>query len=206
VTVLESCGATVEEVVLPHYAESATATLVTMISEALAYHRQDLRSRGEEYFTATRTLLELGESFTGADYVQAQRVRRLAQRVLARVFERVDVIAMPTVADVAPTYERVLTGGAPGIVSAVMSEHHTAYWNAVGNPVLAVPMGVNADGLPLSMQLAARPFEEALLVRVGDAYQQATDWHLRMPPIVAGTGESTGGPAVVSPTRRGDTP
>jgi aspartyl-tRNA(Asn)/glutamyl-tRNA(Gln) amidotransferase subunit A len=51
-----------------------------------------------------------------------------------------------------------------------------------------VPIGFTAGGLPLGMQLAGRPFDEALVLRAGDAYQQATDFHLRVPPIVAETG------------------
>jgi aspartyl-tRNA(Asn)/glutamyl-tRNA(Gln) amidotransferase subunit A len=65
-----------------------------------------------------------------------------------------------------------------------MGTVHTSYWDAVGNPVLVVPMGFTEGGLPLSLQLAGRPFEEALLVQAGDAFQQATDWHLRVPPLV----------------------
>ncbi len=67
---------------------------------------------------------------------------------------------------------------------ALMGTVHTSYWDAVGHPVLVVPMGFTAGGLPLSLQLAGRPFEEALLVRTGDAFQQATDWHLRVPPLL----------------------
>jgi aspartyl-tRNA(Asn)/glutamyl-tRNA(Gln) amidotransferase subunit A len=61
----------------------------------------------------------------------------------------------------------------------------TTYWNAAGNPALAVPMGFTGSGLPLSLQIAGRPFEELLVLRAGDAYQRVTDWHLRVPPLVA---------------------
>ncbi len=59
---------------------------------------------------------------------------------------------------------------------------HTPYWNAVANPVLSIPCGATAAGLPLALQLTARPYEEALLIQLGDAYQGATDWHQRLPP------------------------
>jgi aspartyl-tRNA(Asn)/glutamyl-tRNA(Gln) amidotransferase subunit A len=175
-------GATVVEVEIPHYAEALVAAMITCVSESLAYHREDLRTRAEDYFRANRSMYPLGACFTGADYIQAQRVRRVAQRSLARVFADVDLIATPGAVRVAPTYERMLAGGTFDILDGV----HTMYWDAVGNPALVVPMGFNAGGLPLSLQLAARPFEEALLVRAGDAYQQATDWHLRVPPLAAG--------------------
>jgi aspartyl-tRNA(Asn)/glutamyl-tRNA(Gln) amidotransferase subunit A len=179
---LGALGATVVEVEIPHYAEALVAAMITCVSESLAYHRQDLRTRPEDYFRANRSMYPLGACFTGADYVQAQRVRRVAQGSLAGVFADVDLIATPGAVRVAPTYDRILAGGTLDVLDGV----HTMYWDAVGNPALVVPMGFNADGLPLSLQLAARPFEEQLLVRAGDAYQQATDWHLRVPPLAAG--------------------
>jgi aspartyl-tRNA(Asn)/glutamyl-tRNA(Gln) amidotransferase subunit A len=59
----------------------------------------------------------------------------------------------------------------------------TGQWNLVGLPALAVPCGFSAGGLPLSMQVVAKPFAEATALRVGDAYQRLTDWHLQLPPV-----------------------
>jgi aspartyl-tRNA(Asn)/glutamyl-tRNA(Gln) amidotransferase subunit A len=67
----------------------------------------------------------------------------------------------------------------------------TGYWDATGNPALAVPMGFTGDGMPLSLQIAARPFEEALALRTGDAYQQLTEWHLRLPALLTDTFANT---------------
>ena len=61
---------------------------------------------------------------------------------------------------------------------------HTSYWNAVGNPALSIPIGLGAQQLPLSLQLIGRPFDEETVLRAGDAYQQATDWHLAQPLTV----------------------
>jgi aspartyl-tRNA(Asn)/glutamyl-tRNA(Gln) amidotransferase subunit A len=181
VAALRDLGAEVVEVTIPHYDLTLVAMMVTCTSEALAYHMPDLRSRPGDYFRALREMQPLGATFSGADYVQAQRVRRVAQRTLAEVFAGVDLIATPAASVVSPSYEKLLNGGALSVLDGV----HTAYWDAVGNPALVVPMGFNGDGLPLSLQLAARPFEEDLLVRAGDAFQHATDWHLRVPPLAA---------------------
>jgi aspartyl-tRNA(Asn)/glutamyl-tRNA(Gln) amidotransferase subunit A len=70
-------------------------------------------------------------------------------------------------------------------LGAILGNFHTQYWDTVGNPVIVLPMGFTGDGLPLSLQLGARPFEEALIVRAGDAFQGVTDWHLRIPPLAA---------------------
>jgi aspartyl-tRNA(Asn)/glutamyl-tRNA(Gln) amidotransferase subunit A len=70
------------------------------------------------------------------------------------------------------------------IVPRLLRTSFTSYWNVMGQPALAVPMGFNAGGLPLSLQIAGRPFEDALVLRTGDAYQQATEWHLQTPPLL----------------------
>jgi len=178
---LEALGASVVEVVIPHYAEACTALWVTMVAEALAYHRGDLAGRWDDYFASTRLTVGSGALVSAADYVQAQRVRRVAQRGLSKVFETVDLIAMPSSSKPAMTLDQLAREDVGGMVAPL----HLMYWNAVGNPTLVVPMGFTADQLPLSLQLAAPPFGEAALVRAGDAYQRATDWHLRVPPVSA---------------------
>jgi aspartyl-tRNA(Asn)/glutamyl-tRNA(Gln) amidotransferase subunit A len=67
--------------------------------------------------------------------------------------------------------------------AAVMDSVFTPVWNAVGYPALSVPMGFSAAGLPLGLQIAARPFEDATALDVGMAYQARTDWHLRQPAM-----------------------
>jgi aspartyl-tRNA(Asn)/glutamyl-tRNA(Gln) amidotransferase subunit A len=191
VSALEGLGASVVEVSLPYFRELGAATMMTWEAEALAYHRGDLRTRWSDYFASTRVMVARGALVSGADYVQAQRVRRVAQRALRRLFEDVDVIVTPTNVRGAPRYDehdRLLD------IDHLVEGLFTPYWNSVGNPVLAVPMGFTGDGLPLSLQLAGRPFEEALVLRAADAYQRATDWHLRVPPLMMAA-ETAGTPA-----------
>ena len=66
----------------------------------------------------------------------------------------------------------------------MMGKMFTAYWDAVGNPALVVPMGFTSANLPLSLQIAGRPFEEATLLKIGDAYQRVTDWHQQEAPLI----------------------
>ncbi|HWF71954.1 MAG TPA: amidase [Solirubrobacteraceae bacterium] len=179
VAVLKGLGAAVTEVEIPHYAETVTAQMVTMVCEAFAYHRCDMQSRWTDYYAATRTFVGSGALFSGADYVQAQRVRRVAQRALAALFGDLDVIVTPTAVTGAPSYQELEDRG----VRRMMGTICTPYWDAVGNPVLVVPMGFTAEGMPLSLQLAAAPFAEATLLRAGEAFQAETDFHLQRPPV-----------------------
>jgi aspartyl-tRNA(Asn)/glutamyl-tRNA(Gln) amidotransferase subunit A len=180
VALLEELGARVVEVTFPYYFETVWAANITMSAESTAYHMPDLRSRWSDYFRATRICVAQGVLVTAADYVQAQRVRRVVQRKLAELFEDVDLVVSPTTATPSPRFEDLDLELDPK-----PEVYFTTYWNAVGNPALAVPMGPSVDGLPLSLEIAGRPFEEVLLLRAGDAYQRITDWHLQVPPLVA---------------------
>jgi aspartyl-tRNA(Asn)/glutamyl-tRNA(Gln) amidotransferase subunit A len=178
--VLQELGATLVDVALPYFAETNAAMMLTMPAEALAYHRQDMQSRWGEYAAGTRQWVAMGALVSGADYVQAQRVRRTVQRELQQLFSSVDAIVMPTAVCGALTYADLEDTG----ISKMMGRMFTSYWDAVGNPALVVPMGFTAGGLPLSLQIAGRPFDEATILQIGDAYQRATDWHLQIPPLV----------------------
>ncbi|MDF0528961.1 amidase [Tsukamurella sp. 8F] len=180
--VLRARGARIVDIELPFYEEMTIADLVIMFGEALAYHRGDLQTRWGDYFAATRTTVGSGIFYGGADYVQAQRCRRVGQQALAELYADVDVIATPTSSTAAPSYAD-MDGFVEALASGTTGAMHTGYWDTTGNPVLCVPIGFNDAGLPMSMQLAGRPFEEATVLRVGDAYQAASDWHLRSPAM-----------------------
>lgn len=180
VEALAQRGADVVEVVLPHHAEMVAADLITMISEAFTYHLPDLRTRWTDFFRATRSLVGTGAFYTAADYVQAQRARRVAQQALAELYTRVDLVVTPTASVGALPIE----GISDIVQDSAFAAIHTPYWDSTGNPVISAPMGFTADGLPLSLQVAGRPFEEATVLRAADAYQRATDWHLQVPPVL----------------------
>jgi aspartyl-tRNA(Asn)/glutamyl-tRNA(Gln) amidotransferase subunit A len=196
ISVLESLGAQVEEVELPYYDEMVAAATVIMGSEALAYHMQDLQTRWSDYGAGTRVQIGSGVFYSAADYVQAQRARRSGQAALAGLFEKVDLIITPTSSAEAITLKELnamIEGiGAEGDGSAGFGPLHTPYWNATGNPVLSVPIGLTANGLPLGMQIAGRPFDEAAVLEAGDAFQRDTNWHLNLPPSPVGQGADPG--------------
>lgn len=176
--VLADAGATVTPVTIPMYSVLKDAAFQGFLAEAFAYHKDDLASRWFDYGAAARMALGAGAFVSGADYVQAQRVRRVGQRLLADLFTEIDLLITPTVA-----------GGAMPIegldLSAIIDSVHTPTWNATGHPALALPVGFTATGLPLSMQIVGRPFEEAAVLGAGHAYQQRTDWHRTVPPMAA---------------------
>ncbi len=178
--VLESAGAAVREVRLPHYRELRAADQITLLAEGCAYHAAGFRRGWSAYGRSLRLRLAPGVSITAVEYVQAQRVRRAGQRLLAELMQDVDVVVTPTLTSAAPpvaTMSSTRTGTLTGV--------HTQYFNSVGVPVLSLPIGFTSAGLPLAMQVAGRPFEEGTVLCVGHAYQVRTEWHRSLPDHLA---------------------
>ncbi|MCU1657861.1 MAG: Amidase [Pseudonocardiales bacterium] len=177
---LAALGAEIVEVELPLYQELAAALGAIVAGEMLAYHAPDAQSRLADFVASNRLGLGRHTFHTGADYVQAQRVRRVGHKAITALFATCDLIVTPTA-----SVGAIALADLGDEFSSWFRRIHTAYWDVTGNPVLSVPMGFTGDGLPLGLQIDGRPFEEQLVLQAGDAYQQATDWHLRRPALSA---------------------
>ena len=118
-----------------------------------------------------------GGLITASEYVQAQRIRVRLQGDMADVLRRVDVLATPT----SPKPAADVHGDVRPRPRDARS--NTGPFNMTGLPTLAVPIGFSASGLPLSMQITGRPFDEATVLRVGHTYEQNTEWHKRHPNV-----------------------
>jgi aspartyl-tRNA(Asn)/glutamyl-tRNA(Gln) amidotransferase subunit A len=163
VEVLAQAGAAVEEVALEHWTAAEAAHMVITHVEAFAFHRATLRDDWARYGSFTRLLLAQGAFVSGPEYVQAQRVRALVRAEVGRLFERVDLVVTPTIGVPAPRLDADFL--------ALLPLFFTGFWNLVGLPALAVPVGT-VDGLPVGMQIVGRAFDEATVLRAGDAYER----------------------------------
>ncbi|MCW2541979.1 MAG: Amidase [Frankiales bacterium] len=177
---LAARGATIVELELPYYDEAMAAIWVICSAEAAAYHMPDAQTRLGDYFRGNAFQLASSSYFIGADYVQAQRVRRVVHQALTAVYDDVDLILTPT-ASIGAISHDVLGWS----LKDWFDRFQTGYWDMTGNPVIAMPAGFTAGGLPLSVQIAGRPFDEAGVLNAAEAYQQQTDWHLAVPPLVS---------------------
>jgi aspartyl-tRNA(Asn)/glutamyl-tRNA(Gln) amidotransferase subunit A len=179
---MAAAGATLVEVAIPHAEAARQAQRITMIGEAYAYHEPDLKTKPELYGKYTRQSFQLGAFFSAADYVNAQRLRPLIRQECADAFgerpgDGVDVLIVPTMTSVAPTFE----GYDPD--STMRSYGFTPIWNLTGLPAISIPCGFSEGGLPIGMQVVGRPFDEPTVFKIADAYQQITNWHLTIPPL-----------------------
>ena len=175
-TTLRGLGAEVRDVTIPSL-HTTPAFLLILMAEAFAYHERDVREQPELYGDVLRERILAGALVTAAEYTQAQRLRAQLCNDVAEVLHHVDVLATPTATTPATSFTRAQDPelGFP--------RSNMAPFNLTGLPTLALPCGFASSGLPLSLQLAGRPFEEAAVLRLGHAYEQATLWHTCRPPL-----------------------
>jgi aspartyl-tRNA(Asn)/glutamyl-tRNA(Gln) amidotransferase subunit A len=173
---LRKLGAEISDVQIPSMA-GAPSFLLILMAEAYAYHERDLREHPELYGEVLRERILTGALVTASEYMQAQRIRAEICRETAEVMNSVDVLATPTAVKPATPFAQAQNPdfGFP--------RSNMPPFNLTGLPTLALPCGFSSSGLPLSLQLAGRAFEEGMVLRVGHAYEQATAWHTRRPPV-----------------------
>ena len=175
---LEELGAATEDVPVPYIDEIPGAVTAIMLPEALAYHQTWMAQRPEDYGDDVRYRLELGATFLAVHYVQAQRLRELAVSAWKReVFSRVDILATPATPTVAGPIDK------SGLDQTFSLIRNTSPINLLGLPAVSLPCGLTSDGLPIGLQLIGRWFDEETVLRAAHAYEQATEWHERRPPL-----------------------
>jgi aspartyl-tRNA(Asn)/glutamyl-tRNA(Gln) amidotransferase subunit A len=121
----------------------------------------------------------LSAGYYDAYYGQAQRVRTLIKHDFDQAFERVDAIACP----ITPTTAFTIGGHGDDPLSMYLEDVFTLPANLAGVPGLAFPVGFDAEGLPIGMQLLGAPLNEPTLFRAAQAYQSVTAWHKEHPAL-----------------------
>ena len=161
--------------------------------EIYAYHEPFIDKTPELYQQATRNLIQGAAKTSALTYAQAKRRLDIVRRDIRNVFARVDVLVTPTQRGVAqpiaapqpaagrgrgapPAGGAPVGGGGGGIII-------TAAFDIYGVPTISVPCGFSASGLPIGLQISANHFAESTVLTLAHAYEQATDWHKRRPPL-----------------------
>ena len=179
VAVLRGLGAEVREVMLRPLADYQSAMRITAAAESFAIHADWLRARPQDYGEVFRYRITPGGLITGPEYVQAQRFQRLLCDEIRAALRDVDTLLTAT------------TWGEAPIMAEMRAEANFAAppltnpWNVAQLPCLSLCNGFGPSGLPLSLQFATRPFDEATLLRIGAAYEAATPWRKRRPVVTA---------------------
>ncbi|HEY1850544.1 MAG TPA: amidase [Candidatus Binataceae bacterium] len=175
---LRILGAEVDEVDIPHIEMSSTIATNIMFAEAAEYHEQWMRTRAHDYGADVRRMLEAGMMTPGIYYVRAQRSRAAILAENLKALDHFTVLAAPTAAIPAPRIDvggRALSDSGQQIDMVAAVLRFTAPFNVTGQPALAIPTGLAPNGLPVSMQIIGKPFDEATVFRVADAYERARE-------------------------------
>lgn len=180
---LVAAGAVLIDVHVPHVELTREVMSIAAV-EAAAIHQNEVRLMPRAYGTETLALLRAGELVSGTAYLNAQRARGLVKAGFRTALTEVDLLATPTLAIPAPAYDAAIVSVAGRDISVMAAlTALTSPANAAGLPALAMPCGFTSTGLPISLQLIGRPFDESTLLRTGVAYEARTPWHLRSPPL-----------------------
>ncbi|MCW3475320.1 amidase [Limobrevibacterium gyesilva] len=167
---LRDAGATVEDVTLPDFSVFSACGRVIMLSEAFAIHEADMQSRPQDFGAVAFLRFILGATVTGADVIQALRLRRELTDAVNATLDRYDALITASGLAPAPRFD------APAEASAAASPLQTIPFNVTGHPALSVPVGLTASGLPIGLQVVGRPFDEATTLRIGRAVERLTGW------------------------------
>jgi amidase len=180
--VLSGLGATIREVRFPPYQKLVSQWIAMCSVETAAAHAETYPSRKSEYGPDLAALIEQGLATKGTDIAGIALERMRFSRELSELFQPVDILLIPTMPVPTPSLELMKAYGEdPNVLLNIL--RFTAPFDFSGSPTLTVPNGLDSTGMPLSMQLVGPHLSEDVLVRAGHAFQLATDWHRRSPPV-----------------------
>ena len=172
-------GAEVFDVTLPPMADFAACGWVVLAVEAFAAHEPWMRTRFNDHGELLRDRMALGSLVSGPDYVQALRFRRELCAEMAQVMRGCDLLLTASATGEAPRIDSVPKWGVFDKPSL------TIPFNVTGQPALSVCAGFGEGGLPLSIQIVGRPFEDGAVLAAGHAYEQAHNWRGARPALAS---------------------
>jgi len=174
---LAELGAEVREILAAPLGEYNACNRTILTSEAFALHEKWLRERPQDYGALARERIMAGAFVRAADYVNATRLRRKMADAFHALFSGIDVAVTASSMDLPCRIDD------PKAIEYTYGRQARAVFNITGGPALSVPVGFSKAGLPLGMQIVGKPFSEALVYRVANAYELATKWVDRHPAL-----------------------
>ncbi len=174
---LQDLGATLVDIDGRPFSLARKANQTILVCEAYAYHEERFQRMPEKFGSAVRRRMLEGAFLSAADYIAALRARSVLNNQMCENFSRVDVIATPT----APRPPDAFATMDPNEQN--MRPNFTNPFNLAGLPAISVPCGFYDGNLPAGLQIIAPAFQEGIAFRVAYAYEQATEWRKRRPPL-----------------------
>jgi amidase len=185
VEALRKAGAAIVDIVLPSgFDQGARDWLPLCAVECAVAHEATYPARAGEYGPVLAKLIDDGRRLSGLEVIRLQQRRAALTGALNRLLASVDLLLMPVMPDAVWSLKGLAASGRdPEKVASRL--RYTAPFDMSGQPTLTLPGGMTQDGVPVGFQIVGRNFGEADILAAGHAYQQATDWHLKRPPVEA---------------------
>ncbi len=174
---LAGLGANVSEIQTAPLGEYLAVNRTILTSEAFAAHENWMRERPQDYGALARERLMAGAFVRAADYINATRVRAKMADAFHALFSDIDVVVTASSMDPPCRIDD------PKAVEATYGRQARAPFNVTGSPALSIPVGFARSGLPLGIQIVGKPFDEATIYGVANAYETATRWVERHPDL-----------------------
>ena len=185
IAVLGEMGADIQDVSIPLIVDSAAISNTIILTDAAGVHRQGIDEHLGEYDHNIQIRLLVGSIIPAQAHQKAVKLRQVLRQQILDVLEKVDVLVMPTSSiPASPIPTKAGIGSKQEVLDGLAGRRSfTAPFNVANTPALSINCGFTSQQLPVGFQIAGKPFDEGILFRVAHAYEQATDWHTRRPPI-----------------------
>jgi aspartyl-tRNA(Asn)/glutamyl-tRNA(Gln) amidotransferase subunit A len=183
--VLASLGSEIVDLDVPEISYAAMTSMLTSSAEAAGINRPWFRAHYHDFVPHVARGLAVGMAITASEYLTVQRARQRIREALRATYEKVDIIAAPTTARVAPPLSEGVKGNGDDARHASYNQSNLLRFpSMLGLPGCSLPCGISPEGLPIGMQLIGAWFADQTVLNAAAAFQSATDWHERRPEII----------------------
>ena len=182
---LGELGASIQQIDIPLIAQSAAISTAVTYGDVSGVHREGIENNLREYDYNIQLRLLTGAILPAQAHQKAVRLRHLLRQQILDALQDVDVLVMPTSSiPASPIPEKAGVESKEAFLEMLGGRRSfTAPFNLASVPALSINCGFTSDGLPVGLQIAGKPFDESMVFRVAYAYEQATDWNTRRPPV-----------------------
>jgi aspartyl-tRNA(Asn)/glutamyl-tRNA(Gln) amidotransferase subunit A len=184
--VLGGAGCAIVDLEVPELRYAAMTSMMTSSAESAGINRRWFRERHQHFVPHVSHGIAVGMTITASEYLTVQRARHRIREAVRAAYEKVDVIAAPTTARVAPLLSDGIKGNGDDTRHASYNHSNLLRFpSMLGLPGCSLPCGIDTEGMPIGMQLIGAWFADQTVLNTACAYQSTTDWHTRRPEIAS---------------------
>ena len=184
--VFAGAGCEIVELDVPEVSYAAMTSMMTSSAESAGINRRWFHERHQDFVPHVSRGIAVGMTITASEYLTVQRARQRIREALRTAYEQVAIIASPTTARAAPLIADGVKGNGDDTRHAGYNHSNLLRFpSMLGLPGCSLPCGINAEGLPIGMQLIGSWYADQIVLNAALAFQDGTDWHTRRPALAS---------------------